>query len=89
MPSRDLLLAWVMLAALSAATTLTTLYRADTGSRTAIAAAVLVLAGLKARVILSRYLGLAASHFWSRTFDLAIGGFLAIAFAIYLAGSGT
>ncbi|MCZ7593650.1 MAG: hypothetical protein M5U16_01095 [Hyphomicrobium sp.] len=47
-----------------------------------------MLAGLKARVILARYLGLAGSRFWTRAFDLTIGFFLVIAFALYSFGSG-
>lgn len=86
MPAREISKAWVALAVLSAATALLTLHRAGSETRTIIAAAVLLLAGLKARVILSRYLGLGTSRFWMRTFDLAIGGFLVIAYGLYLAG---
>lgn len=86
MPTRGISQAWITLAALSAATTLLTLYRAGNEARSIIAAAVLLLAGLKARVILSRYLGLGTSRFWMRTFDLAIGGFLVVAYGLYLAG---
>ena len=39
--------------------------------RMIIAAGVLTLAGLKARVILSFYLQLRTSRFWTRAFDLA------------------
>lgn len=89
MPSRPIMEAWVTLTALSAATALLTVVRAASEYRTGIAAAVLVLAGLKARVILARYLGLGGSRFWMRTFELAIGGFLAGAYGLYLAGRGT
>lgn len=89
MPSRDLVHAWVALLTLSFCTVVI----ASTG-RTAlgagwIAVSVLILAGLKARIILARYLGLAGSRFWTRMFDLIVGLFLAIAFAVYLLGSGT
>ncbi len=86
MPTRGLSQAWVTLAILSTATTLLTVQPAGIEARTFTAAAVLLLAGLKARVILSRYLGLHTSRFWMRTFDLVIGGFLILAFGLYLAG---
>jgi len=86
MPARPLIIAWFTLAALSGATALLTVYRPESEMRSGFAAAVLVLAGFKARVILQRYLGLGQSRFWMRAFDLAIGGFVAVAFGIYLAG---
>ena len=42
----------------------------------------------KARVILTRYLGLSGSRFWTRAFDMAIGLFLALAFALHTFSSG-
>lgn len=86
MPARDLVQAWAMLVILSFGTVLI----ASTGATGSIwfAGAVLVLAGLKARVILARYLGLAGSRFWMRTFEVAIGLFLALAFGLYLFGTG-
>jgi hypothetical protein len=89
MPVRDLVEAWVALVVLSVGTAL--LATADTSSRgaTVVAAGVLVLAGLKARVILARYLGLASTRFWTRAFDMAIGLFLALSFALYTFGSGS
>jgi hypothetical protein len=88
MPARDLVEAWVALAALSLGTVL--LATADVSGRgaTFVAAGVLVLAGLKARVILTRYLGLAGSRFWTHAFDLAIGLFLALSLALHTFGSG-
>jgi hypothetical protein len=88
MPLRDLVEAWVALIALSLGTVI--LAMADvSGHGAAVAAAgVLVLAGLKARVILARYLGLGRSQFWTRAFDLAIGLFLALSFALHTIGSG-
>ena len=86
MPARDLVHAWLALLLLSYGTLLV----ASSGTQGSVwmAGGVLVLAGLKARVILARYLGLAASRFWMRVFDLVIGLFLAAAFALYLFGSG-
>lgn len=89
MPISGISKAWITLAVLSAATTLLTLLRDSNEARSVIAAAVLLLAGLKARVILTRYLALASSRFWMRTFDLAIGGFLIVAYGLYLAGRTT
>lgn len=78
--------AWFALLALSLATTGMTLL---TGMPKALAGGLLLaLAGLKARLILSRYLELRRSRFWMRLFDLVIGLFLLIAYAIYLIGSG-
>jgi len=88
MPARELVQAWVALLILSFCTVLI----ASTGKSALaagwIAASVLILAGLKARIILARYLGLAGSRFWTRVFDLVVGLFLAIAFGVYLLGSG-
>lgn len=86
MTTNPLISAWITLVVLSATTALLSLQLSDHGSRTGIAAAVLVLAGAKVRVILSRFLGLGVSRFWMRTFDLCIGGFLAITYVLYLAG---
>lgn len=74
---------WLLLAALSVATTAITAIDAPGDMRHGVALGVLLLAGAKARLILRHYLGLAASVFWTRAFDLAIGLFLALAFALY------
>lgn len=87
MPARDLVEAWGALVAFSIGTVLiASLASGDRGTLTA--AGVLALAGVKARVILARYLDLAGSRFWTRTFDLVIGIFLALAFGLYAFGSG-
>lgn len=88
MPLRRLVEAWIALLALSLGTVV--LATADVASLGAAfgAAGVLVLAGLKARVILTRYLGLAGSPFWTHAFDMAIGLFLALSFALHTFGSG-
>ncbi|MCC7250298.1 hypothetical protein [Hyphomicrobium sp.] len=87
MPARDLIEAWAALIVLSLGTMLIATFRVERWGAF-IACSVLVLAGLKARVILARYLGLAGSRFWMRSFDLAIGLFLALSFALYLFGFG-
>lgn len=88
MPARDLIEAWAALVVLSLGTVL--IASSDGAGRTGAVTAgcVLALAGLKARVILARYLGLAGSRFWMRAFELAIGLFLGLGFALYLFGSG-
>lgn len=86
MAARGLVQVWGVLVALSATTTSLTMVSSQGNAKHWIAAAVLVLAGFKARVILARYLGLAASLFWTRAFDIVLGIFLALAFVIYLAG---
>ncbi|HEX2842345.1 cytochrome C oxidase subunit IV family protein [Hyphomicrobium sp.] len=88
MPARDLIEAWGSLVALSIGTVLIASVDASGKRGTLAAAGVLTLAGIKARVILARYLGLSGSRFWTRTFDLAIGIFLALAFGLYTFGSG-
>ncbi len=87
MPARDLIEAWVALIVLSFGTVL--IAWSDTSGRGGmlVAAGVLALAGIKARVILARYLGLSEARFWLRAFDLAIGLFLALSFALYAFGS--
>jgi hypothetical protein len=84
---RDLVQAWAALVVLSLGTVVLSSI-GTAGQRGAfVAAGVLVLAWLKARVILGRYLGLAGSRFWTRTFGLVIGMFLVLSFALYLFGS--
>ncbi|MGB4829362.1 MAG: cytochrome C oxidase subunit IV family protein [Paracoccaceae bacterium] len=67
--------AWAILLALSAASTgLAASGIAGAG----LSLSVLVLAGMKARVILGAYLGLASAPSWQRGFDLTLGLFLAV-----------
>ena len=47
-------------------------------------AAILVLAWAKARIILTRYLGLHAAPFWCRGFELALGFFCCLLLGLYL-----
>lgn len=89
MPERDLVKAWGALVVLSIGTVAIALVGASGERGVLAAAAVLALAGIKAHVILTRYLGLSGSRFWTLTFDLAIGIFLAVAFGLYAFGSGT
>lgn len=86
MPTRDLVKAWGALVALSMGTVLIASVGPWADHSMLTAAGVLTLAGLKARVILARYLGLAGSRFWTQSFDLSIGMFLALAFGVYAFG---
>ncbi len=88
MGARELIGAWVWLVVLSAMTTALTLFEPDGDGRIAVAACVLALAGLKGRVILSRYLKIGTSRFWTSAFDIVLGVFLALGFAAYLIGTG-
>lgn len=88
MTSSPLVAAWMMLIAIGFATTLSTLIEpSGPMGRIVVAIVVLALAALKARVILGRYLGLAASRFWTRGFDFAVGGFLTVALVLYTLGT--
>lgn len=85
MPAHDLVRAWLVLVALSTGTVLLAAIPGLNATYTVVG--VLVLAGLKARVILSRYLGLAGSRFWMRAFGSVIWMFLLVSFGLYMFGS--
>lgn len=86
MSTRSLIEAWIVLVLLSAGTAILTLIEASASYRLMIGGGVLVLAGLKARVILTRYLGLSPSRFWKQIFDVLLFIFLSIAYVIYVLG---
>ncbi len=86
MPARHLLEAWAVLVALSFGTVLLTMMDQRGIGRLIAVAGVLLLAALKMRVILARYLGLSGTRFWTRAFDLAIGLFFVLAFALHTFG---
>lgn len=71
--------AWILLLALSLTTTSLTLAPASTLT----CAVILLLAGMKARVILAQYLELGHSAFWMRFFTSVIALFLLVAFTLY------
>lgn len=83
--SRDLVATWVILVGLCAGTTFLTVFKGTGFDRSWLALCILLLAGLKVRLILGRYLGLRASRFWTRGFDLATGLFLVVCFGLYVA----
>lgn len=66
-----LVTAWLWLVALSMGSTALALARVEGGALAG--AAILMLAWLKARVILSDYLGLRAAPFWRRGFGMVLG----------------
>ncbi|MFV0515373.1 MAG: cytochrome C oxidase subunit IV family protein [Jhaorihella sp.] len=73
--------AWVLLLALSLGSALLTLAKIEprlTG------AAILILALLKARVILGRYLDLDTAPSWRRGFMTVLGGFALLVYGLYL-----
>lgn len=74
--------AWIALLVLSALSTALALSGAGGA---AFAVAVLAIAGAKARVILSAYLGLAAAPVWQRGFDLVLGLLLLLFAALAVA----
>ena len=87
METRSLYAAWTALVLLSLSTAIITMSNwADTNPAAA-GAGVLMLAGAKARVILVRYLNLQHTQFWRSLFDVALAGFLCLAFFLYLIGS--
>lgn len=88
MSQSGLLQGWLILVALSAGTAAVTIAGADGPSRLFTGAVVLMLAGLKARIILGRYLGLARSRFWMRGFESALVLFLGLAFCVYAFATG-
>ena len=79
-----LLRAWVILVALSGGSAVVAAL-VDTGvNRSAAGAAILLLAVMKARVILSRYLGLAQSRALMSGFSTVLGFFAALLLGLYL-----
>ncbi|MDA5092947.1 cytochrome C oxidase subunit IV family protein [Aliiroseovarius sp. KMU-50] len=76
--------AFLTLLALSIGTTLLTELRPQAGM--GFVALVLLLAGLKARVILMDYLGLRLAPMWQRGFNAFLVVFLLTGLGLYLAG---
>lgn len=83
--ARDILRAWLWLLALSLGSTAITLWHWPPQMTVPAGTAILVLAWVKARVILARYLGLAAAPFWRRGFELSLALFCLLLLALYLA----
>lgn len=83
MKDHRLYIAWGALMALSLGSTLLSLPAIWVRWPVIAGTGVLVLAWLKARVILLRYLGLAEAPSWQRGFDISLGLFLLILLALY------
>ncbi|MAU53191.1 MAG: nitric oxide reductase F protein [Roseovarius sp.] len=79
-----LLRAWGVLLGLSLGSTALSLRPWPTELAAPAGAVILTLAWLKARVILARYLGLAAAPSWRRGFDLALALFCLLLLGLYL-----
>ncbi len=90
LPPDPLLRAWVALIALSLGSTVIAALVARGGlsgaATTGAGAVILALAWAKARVILDRYLGLAAAPFWRRGFSIVLGLYGAGLLTLYLLG---
>jgi hypothetical protein len=79
-----LLRAWGALIGLSLGSTAQSLWHWPPNLGALAGALILTLGWLKARVILSRYLGLSAAPFWRRGFGLALGLFCLLLLGLYL-----
>ncbi len=80
--------AWLWLIGLSLTSTLVAIAvdQRLTGAAVTLAGAViLTLSWLKARVILSDYLGLRAAPFWRRGFGMVLGFYMALLLGLYVA----
>lgn len=80
-----LLRAWGWLLALSLGSTVVSLWHWPPQLTALAGMVILFLAWAKARVILSRYLGLADAPFWKRGFEIALGLFCLLLLGLYLA----
>ena len=78
-------MAWGMLMALSLASTLLSVPAIWLVWPVAAGVGVLILAWLKARIILKHYLGLSVAPGWQRGFDITLAIFLALLLGLYLA----
>ena len=76
--------AWITLVLLSAVSVLIAAGAEETLSVSAIGAVVLLLSWMKARVILSRYLGLWQAPVWLSGFNWALGLYCLLLMALFL-----
>jgi len=84
MTLRDITKAWLQLLLLSAASVLLATGLAQSAGVALTGSLVLLLAWMKARVILSRYLGLAEAPAWRSGFNLVLGLFCLLLLLLYL-----
>lgn len=85
MTARHLLMAWLALVGLSLGSTLLSLPFMARAPAGVLGLGVLLIAGMKARIILTRYLGLADAPFWRRGFDISLALFCTLLLGLYLA----
>lgn len=81
--------AWIWLIALSGGSAIVALLVGQGMDRRLAGAAILFLALLKSRTILSRYLGLVDAPSWRRGFNMVLTFFCALLLALYLIGGTT
>ena len=84
MTLNDITKAWFQLVLLSAASVLLATGLADRAGAALAGSLVLLLAWMKVRVILSRYLGLGQAPAWRSGFDLVLGLFCLLLLLLYL-----
>ena len=84
MRRKPILHAWLWLVGLSLMSTAVTFWQWPAHLTALAGSVILLLAWLKARVILSDYLGLAAAPFWQRGFGLSLGLFCTLLLVLYL-----
>ena len=84
MPADPLLRAWGALIVFSLGSTAVSLWHWPPALTAAAGGVILLLAWLKARVILGRYLGLVAAPSWRRGFGLALALFCLLLLGLYL-----
>lgn len=79
-----ILRAWLWLIGFSLGSTALALWNWPASLTAVAGTAILLLAWAKARVILRRYLGLAAAPFWLRGFSLSLGLFCLLLLGLYV-----
>lgn len=84
LPPDPLLRAWAALIGLSLGSAALSLWPWPPALSPFAGTLILALAWLKARVILARYLGLAAAPFWRRGFEIALAAFCLLLLGLYL-----
>jgi len=82
---RPLINAWIALIVLSLATTALSIAGSDKTWVPVTGTAILLIAWIKARLVLARYMGLAAAPSWQGGFDICLGIFVLVLGGLYLA----
>jgi hypothetical protein len=84
MTPHALITGWLALLVFSFGSTLISVWPVPSQWQAVAGVAILVLAWLKARVILVRYLGLARAPFWARGFGVSLALFCGLLLGLYL-----